>query len=138
MSKYKASIKIVFIILITIATLSCSNDEELSKLNENVSESSIVGTWKANDIYLLNGKIETTLLGVPTSLNLDLEGKEYNATISLEQNPNTITSSGDMTIKATISKVGFSVNEEYQENLDMNGQWTLTNNVLKVTNNGIT
>lgn len=113
--------------------LSCSEDEELDKLSEPLSEEAITGTWKATDLYLLNGKLETSVL----SLNLDLEGKEYNTEVTFDQNPNTISTNGDITVTATVSAIGLSVSEDFQEDLGMNGQWTLANNVLTISNNGI-
>ena len=128
--------KLIALLLISTLFACSGEDDELSKLEVPITESNIEGTWIANDFYSLNGVIETTILGIPTSADLDIKGNDYNASITIASTPNTITSSGDITLKATISKLGFSKSETYNEPVDMNGQWTLSNNVLKVIDGG--
>lgn len=130
--------KILFLLLVITVIISCSPDEELNKLDEPVTADVITGTWKADDLYLLNGKIETSIAGIPTTADLDLKGLEYNATITLNNDPNTIVSEGDIKVKATISKVGFSISEEYQEPVVMTGTWSIADNVLYIVDGGST
>lgn len=130
--------KSCYLLLVLSLILSCSPDTEINKLEEPVNTDAIVGSWKANDLYLLNGSIETTIAGIPTTADLDIKGQEYNATITLSKDPNTIVSQGDIKVKATISKIGFSISEVYQEPVVMTGTWSIADNVLYIVDGGIT
>ena len=128
---------LIFILTIVFIT-SCSTEDELDKITVEVTASDVAGTWKVNEFYLQNGKISTTIQGIPTTANLELDGKDFNTTITFVQNPNTVTSNGSFTVVTKVSYFTFSYSEEYEENININGQWSIADNVLSISESGIT
>lgn len=130
--------KLLYLFLIVSSFVACSEDEELDKLSDEVTADEVTHTWTVTEYYLLNGKIQTEIEGIPVTANLDLTGKDFDATTTLSQNPNMISSEGGFTVVANVSYLTLSKTQEYEQPFLFYGSWSIANNTITMTSGTVT
>ncbi len=135
--------KIVLILCVvsTIVFTSCSSDDDAVLF---VADASLIpGEWSLEEVRSENGTFTTTVQGLPISGTYSISGKDYNASITLtestvENEPNTLISSGGFTLVATFSiplQEPITVEETIPEFLGT-GEWSINGNTLTTTAQG--
>lgn len=121
MKKYILSV-VVFISMLLLA--SCSSDDD----GGNTINANIVGTWT---LTKLNSESD---FGVATATG---QGKDYNATLTFNDQPNQVFGSGSVVLELTtyINGVAFTTTDEVIsfENQFETGQWELSGNELTLS-----
>ncbi|MDY8136527.1 lipocalin family protein [Aquimarina sp. 2201CG5-10] len=118
--------------------ISCSNDDDDTIV---IDESLIPGEWSLTEIRSEDGRVTTTIQGVPVSGSYDLTGKDYTAQVTFTEvsgtDPNTFTSSGGFTLVATVSIPTQSIDyEEAIPDFIGNGEWSVEGNTLTTSAQG--
>ncbi len=121
----------------TILLISCSSDDDAPFV---VDESLIPGEWTLTEIKSENGKITATVGVVPVSGDYSVTGKDYTAKATftestVENEPNTVVSSGGFTVVATVTiPMQDPVTEErpVPEFISNTAEWTVNGNSLTI------
>jgi len=101
--------KFLFVLLLSLVIFSCSSDDD-STQNGNAT---IEGEWELTSMEM-EGNYEYTMEGVPFPILFEYDGyaKDLNSQTIFETNPNTVSSTGTLTLVLTISMMGDSITEE--------------------------
>ncbi len=124
----------------TTLFLSCSSDDDAPIV---IDASLIPGEWNLTETRSENGKVTTTVQGIPVSGDYSISGKDYTASITLTEStvtdePNTFSSSGGFTLVATVTIPGQDPTEVEEVVPDFfgSGEWTVSGNQITTTVQG--
>jgi len=132
--------KKISIIIISLLFVSCttSDDSISEKYSGTVTESDIEGEWTVTEFFTKNGKVKTKVEGINVPAKFKSVGKDFNntkATFSL--NPKVAVSSGTFTNVTTLTYLTFFQTEESKESVKLSGDWSLNDNIVTITSDGI-
>ena len=124
------NLKLLTLIILSVMVFSCSDNDGPG---EPTIEDTIVGKWQASE-FLVDGEATGNIGGI--NVSVDIEGDVYDNTYAVEfrDNPNTVTSTGDFSIRFTASFLGQSY-EEVVEDVQFigTGSWQIIGNQLIIT-----
>ena len=125
--KIMKKINLLFLVLLVIIS-SCSKDDGPSEITGD-----ILGQWNLT-AYDYDGKSVTTAAGVSITSEFIGEGLNFDATVTFSDNPNTIVSQGDYTLRLTTTVMGeTNVVEHTFSDFIGNGNWEQSGNKLSVS-----
>ncbi len=125
------TLKIVSILCFIFLTTACTSDDE-SPIDTGAAANDLVGVWQLTE-ESQDGVGKVTLEGVTINGTITSTSKNLDATLTITENPNTITAAGSYTEVITASFATLSRTEEVEVNLDNElnqGAWSLNNGVL--------
>lgn len=136
--------KFLFVSLLsTIFFIACNKDDE--KVVEQITNSSLIGTWKVTEVKSENtkifGKIKTPIGETPFNSEVPMTGKDYNMRITFADKPKKISSKGSFVIVVSV-EIPIMGSKKYEQKISelpaVNGDWNVQDNTLVTTNLGKT
>lgn len=125
---------LLFSTLLVMSFLSCSKDEEEQV---KVSSSAIAGLWKLSSVSCTDGTTTVESGGSTLNQSFTVTGKDYDATVTLSENPNVYKSEGSYTAVSVVTFNGSTyIQETPFQDFTVTGNWKLDGNKLLVTSNG--
>lgn len=128
MKSNKYLFKILTILFLGVALVSCESDDD----NNNDNEASLVGLWNLTS-YTYSGDIVTENMGVTITTEYMGEAINIDSTLDIGENPNTINTAGSYDIVLTTIFLG----EEIEQTVPIadataQGTWTRNGNILTI------
>ncbi|WP_299123159.1 hypothetical protein [uncultured Tenacibaculum sp.] len=119
-------------LFISLFITSCSINDNTPDVN--ITESDLIGDWKITNVYTENGKVSLNANGTTVSGDYSATGKDYNINMSFTDSPKKVSTSGSITIVATVTIAGQTQTQEESsgEIPNTTGEWSLKNNILTV------
>ncbi len=124
-------LKILSILLVVVSLTGCTSDDG-SPIDTNASANDLVGVWTLTE-ESQDGVAKVTIEGVTLNGTITSTSKNLDATLTITENPNTITAAGSYTEVITASFATLNRTEEVLVDLDNElnqGAWSLSNGVL--------
>lgn len=116
--------KIVFLFLAFSFFIGCSGDDD----NNEPNPISIIGKWKLTKVTSQMTTSNVYAVG---------EGTDYNAFMTFEENPNKVTSEGEVTLEVKVYMDGILIETMYQtlnfDNQFGSGQWSISGSDLTLS-----
>jgi len=125
------TLKILSILCFIFALTACTSDDG-SPVDTGASSNDLVGVWNLTE-ESQDGIGKVTIEGITLNGTITSTSKNLDATLTITENPNTITAAGSYTEVITASFATISRTEEVLVNLDNElneGAWSLNNGVL--------
>lgn len=127
---------LVTILFIFLICSSCQKDEDTPIINDQIS---LVGTWKLTDLSVRNGIISSTILDENFLINYTSEGKDFDYTLKISDDPNSIEGNGSYTSVMTTTALGKKeIYEERVSDFLGSGSWKIIKHHLIITSQGQT
>ena len=124
--------KYFFLTLVTSCALiftSCSKDDD----GVNASDSEIIGAWNLTAFEANDGRVEIITEDQTVVSELDILGKDFDATITFAEDPKTVTSEGTFNATVTTTTMGQTETEEQEgDKFFENKPWSLEGSVLTI------
>ena len=128
------------ILIVSLIFISCttSDDSISEKYSGTVTESDIEGAWTVTEFFTKNGEVKTKVEGINVPAKFKSIGKDFNnAKATFSQNPNKAISTGTFTNVTTLTYLTFFQTEESKESVKLSGDWSLKNNIVTITSDGV-
>jgi len=129
------------VILITsILFFSCTtNDDSIPGVfSGTVTSDDIEGEWTVTEFYTKNGEVKTKVKGANVTAKFKSVGENFsNAKAKFSQNPNKAISTGTFTNVTTLTYLTFSDTQDSQESVKLTGDWSINNNIVTITSDGV-
>ena len=124
--------KYFLLTLVTSCTFiftSCSKDDD----GVDATDSQIIGAWNLTALNVNDGRVEIITDGQSIVSELEITGKDFDATVTFAEDPKTVTSEGTFNATVTTTTMGQTETEE-QEGDDFfdNKAWSLNGSVLTI------
>ncbi|MCF6347950.1 MAG: DUF5004 domain-containing protein [Flavobacteriaceae bacterium] len=121
---------------ITLFLFSCS-DNDTTPIDTSAQEQDLIGTWLLIEVTQ-DGTIDTTFEGIPVTGKITSFGKEIDAQIEFNENPNAFTGSGGYIDEITITFLGQSFTDDVPISINNSvsqGTWSLDQGILTLGEN---
>lgn len=125
--------KVLLFILSTYMIFSCTDSDNTAL---SITDSDILGTWNITGFSIDDATILTSTNGMSYTTTSNIEGKDYNASISFSENPKEVELDGSITIDAAIGLYGENQAASYAiESLETDeiAIWSIANNLITLT-----
>lgn len=121
---------IAFILVLLICN-SCQKDEDDRIIEDQLY---LVGTWRLTDLSVKKGIISSTILDENFLINYTSEGKDFDYTLKISDDPNSIEGNGSYTSIITTTALGKTDTfEEKVTDFIISGSWKITKHQLIIT-----
>lgn len=124
--------KYFFLTLLTTFTLlftSCSKDDD----GVSASDADIIGVWNLTAFEVTDGSIEIVAEEQSVVSELEILGKDFDATVTFGEDPKIVTSEGTFNATVTTTTMGQTETEETEgEDFFENKPWSIEGSILTI------
>lgn len=125
-------LNLILILAVTSFFISCDKENDAAE-NSAIEETSLIGEWQLTGYLQEDGKNTTTNGSQSSTLNYSSVGKDYDMTITFNENPKTVVSNGQYGVVLTTS-----ASEQTQESIAFSAlkasEWRMDNQTLFFVN----